>query len=84
MLHKLDPKEIQSLANLSRLPHWEELQQCVRLEVDAIVKRMLATADPAILHECRGRANALNELLTAVNAASGDLEKIKVKLSGRP
>lgn len=64
---------------MTRLPHWETLQKLLELELETIFTRMRATADPAILHELRGRANAHHELLAAFTTAGGLLEKIERK-----
>lgn len=69
---------------MTQLPPWDTVRTLIGLELSMIFTRMMATADTALLHELRGRANALHELLAAFTTASSQLEKIERKPPGRP
>lgn len=63
MIVKPSLTEVAALHSIVHTPAWAEVNHLLQRELAETVKRMLATADTAALHELRGRANHLNEFL---------------------
>lgn len=63
MLSKLTPSTARSLAFLVRTEQWRAVEASLSTELLATYERMRDTADTATLHELRGRARVLSDIL---------------------
>lgn len=77
MIVKPTLTEVSSLHSVVHTPAWAEINRLLQRELDAVVERMLATADTAALHELRGRARCLTEFLEITKTTRDWQEKLR-------
>lgn len=63
MFKRLTPNVVRNLHVLVRTEQWRAVDAALRAELFATYERMRDTADEPTLHELRGRARILSEVL---------------------
>jgi hypothetical protein len=85
MLTKAKLEMVRNLHALVRTPQWKSVDSALHDELQATYVRMQDTPDTAALHELRGRARILSELLELTRDTQGKLEALsKVEARRRP
>jgi hypothetical protein len=75
MLTSPSSQQLMALVAIVQQGYWIKVDEMIEAEIKATVDRMLENSDPAVLHECRGRAKALREFQSTAREASAILEK---------
>lgn len=78
MLTRLAPTAARSILVLARTEQWRAVEAALNAELLATYERMRDTADTATLHELRGRARVLSDLLKVMSP-----EKLEATLNAR-
>ena len=63
MITRLTPSTARSLAFLVRTEQWRAVEASLNAELLATYERLRDTADTATIHELRGRARVLSDIL---------------------
>lgn len=76
MLVKLTPSVVRDLHVLVRTDQWRAVDAAINAELLATYERMRDTVDTPTLHELRGRARLLSEILDLTRGTQEKLDKI--------
>jgi hypothetical protein len=76
MLSKLTPSVLRNLHVLVRTDQWRAVNEALNAELLATYERMRDTVDTPTLHELRGRARLLSEILVVTSSTQEKLDKI--------
>jgi len=76
MLSKLTPSVLRNLHVLVRTEQWRAVNEAINAELLATYERMRDTVDVPTLHELRGRARLLSEILEVTSSTQEKLDKI--------
>lgn len=77
MIVKPSLTEVAALHSIVHTPAWADVNHLLQRELDETIKRMLATADTAALHELRGRARSLTEFLEVTKTTKDLQERLR-------
>ena len=75
MLSKPTKTLVHNLHMLVQTPMWAEVSAYLESELSAVHVRMESAVESHMLHELRGRAKAIRELLTMARTTADTLDK---------
>ncbi len=76
MFKRLTPSVLRNLHVLVRTEQWRAVNEAINAELLATYERMRDTVDVPTLHELRGRARLLSEILEVTSSTQEKLDKI--------
>lgn len=76
MITKPTVQQVTALHSLVHQPAWKDVAQLLKAELQTTIQHLLVTADTATLHELRGRARVLDEILGLSEGTKELLEKM--------
>lgn len=77
MISKPTIRHVRALHVIVNSPAWADMREMIQGELDSIFNAMVVTADPALLHALRGRAQALRDILDLSSKTRETLEKLE-------
>jgi hypothetical protein len=75
---------VRALHQLAALPTWVVVSEYLDDELQATYERITTTQDVAAIHELRGRAKFINELLKEFSTSGATLERLESNPPRRP